>query len=336
VVDFVRSNGGYISEKVEVRIIGGDLAGIFAKEPLQKNELAYEIPFNLTIFDNTYCGAVQKIRNLMIDDATITTPYEKYLSTRTSSHHFLPALFSSQGQQALNELLGETWRKLGYMGYTVEKWWKKCGSEFGSVDEIDDKNRRIIGNAIAVVYARGEGAWRYIPVHDLSNHASDEAVNVEYEFNHKRVQSRARRYVEAGEELATSYSECKECYDGRQKDRTPWLFLSFGFLESMPQRWYIPQSEVYFELAKMKTAVGSSSNNDDLQVRFLSEHPSDQDLALVRKEIDRLKTFELDLTTKWATEHSSMPLAEWKAIHDFCKATLTALEHVLKVSEVSS
>ena len=75
----------------------------------------------------------------------------------------------------------------------------------------------------------------------------------------KDYQIVATRDVQAGEQLQNSYNKCKWC-DGlyanadnpEQYYVTPQLFEVYGFTESWPQRWIVPEARLLFDVTEEK------------------------------------------------------------------------------------
>lgn len=49
IMEWIRSNGGWISDKLEVRQIVGSLSGVFTKDALAEGEMMAQIPWDVII-----------------------------------------------------------------------------------------------------------------------------------------------------------------------------------------------------------------------------------------------------------------------------------------------
>lgn len=115
----------------------------------------------------------------------------------------------------------------------------------------------------------------------------------------KDYQIVATRDVQAGEQLQNSYNKCKWC-DGLYENAkypeqyyvTPQLFEVYGFTESWPQRWIVPEARLLFDvIEKHEGEKVDGVSTDGLQVNFVAP-PSSDGLDYLHDRLEALKDFD--------------------------------------------
>jgi hypothetical protein len=177
IMRWIRSNGGWISEKLEVRQISGALSGIFTKEPLADGEMVVEIPWDLIVKPPSpglaRCDKVEHVRGVTTKDPKEQNPYEKYLAGRSTNH--IPLFWSTAGKQLLSELIEDDFFSNGFENDIDEIWEEECESV------KDEKHVQ----AIMLQQTRGEGEEidLLVPFGDLMNHRVSAANQVQQVCN---------------------------------------------------------------------------------------------------------------------------------------------------------
>ena len=164
VLEWTRAQGAFISDKIEIRQIYGDLSGLYAKVPLKKGEIITSVPWDV-IFrpkadengEYSWCDSVEFIRSLITKDADLQNPYERYLSKRKRQH--VPMFWSAEGKALLKQLVDNCMLFV----YDLDHGYaESCQSP------VEDSHL----DAMMILQTRGEGPYGVdlIPVHDLLNH----------------------------------------------------------------------------------------------------------------------------------------------------------------------
>lgn len=116
-IGWLRDNGAYINEKLEVRhLVPGDESsprGIFATEALDVGETLCRIPSNLVVKSSgellegeewPHCSTIRAVIEAMSGDGA--TPYGRYLLSQP--RNYLPGYWSDAGQELLLTMLEVT------------------------------------------------------------------------------------------------------------------------------------------------------------------------------------------------------------------------------------
>jgi hypothetical protein len=163
IMDWVRSNGGWINDKVEVRTIHGALSGIFATQDLVWGEVIAYIPWKLIIKvdkdDYTWCDSVENVRRFLINDNQNQTLYQRYLTQRSVGH--IPRFWSNTSKDLLTNLV-EGLSLNGFSKDPFDLWEENCGSP-GDLWHV---------RATMLLETRGDGrdVDFLVPFGDLLNH----------------------------------------------------------------------------------------------------------------------------------------------------------------------
>jgi len=137
------------------------------------------------------------------------------------------------------------------------------------------------------------------------------------------------RMVQQGEQLQSSYNQCPWC-DGQYSNPanpriyqvTAQLFEVYGFVESIPQRWVIPQFRILFDIVHSKR---EGAEEDEVDVDFIVP-PSEAGLSFLKHRLNFLESFE-----KENKDRGDIPGDEYAGLFAFheaiVKAFSLALEH---------
>jgi hypothetical protein len=338
-VNWLRANGAYINEKVTVSHVTPDdpssPRGLFAANTIEPGETICAIPPELILKPakrpeegeklSSQCDTIKEVEKAMRDG----TPYGRYLLAQPKSH--TPGFWSEEGQEYLLAMLRSeraeevtAYDELPPHGVDelIEDY-KDCDGDF---------NDEIFRHATMVVLARADDHFM-IPFYDMGNHdnskynaphkydpfkAGGEAV---YKNGHEMV---ANESIPAGGQIYYSYNRCNYCQEIVDWFGTPEMFLHFGFVEAMPQRWLIDFARIKFELDQSQT----NESTGEMEVRFLVP-PSKRGIALLKQELARLESFKEDYA-EVDPKQKGIPMNEWELLWQYYDALTLALSSAVQ------
>ena len=134
--------------------------------------------------------------------------------------------------------------------------------------------------------------------------------------------------IRSGEELYNSYNHCNICYDVYDWFGTPEMFLHYGFVEPMPQRWLFDFARVKFDL----DWKDGDESTGELGVKFLVP-PSEKGIALLKVELDRLESFSI-MYRSTDYEERGILASEWDALWQYYDALHDAISHAVQSNAV--
>ncbi|KAL7545395.1 hypothetical protein ACHAWF_008739 [Thalassiosira exigua] len=332
--------------------------GLFAAEALAPGETVCAIPPELILKPAkrleegetwSQCGTIKEVERAM----RAGTPYGKYLLAQPKS--YTPGFWSEGGRDYLKTMMRSEWAEevTAYdelpphgVDELIEDY-KDCDGDF---------NDEIFRHATMLVVARADYHFM-VPFYetklvcieccsfpffaspltsltsvlpDMGNHdngkyntphkydpykGKGEAV---YENGHEMV---ASEVIPAGGQIYYSYNRCNYCQEIYDWFGTPEMFLHFGFVEAMPQRWLIDFARIKFELDWRDESAGEA------EVRFLVP-PSARGVALLREELARLESFEEEYG-KVDPEAEGVPRSEWDSLWRYYDALTFALSSAM-------
>ena len=370
-IDWAKSNGALIHENIETRQIEGELSGIFAKADIPAGTVISEIPWNLILQakappsskdtdddERLWCETVWTVYESITKpwesdeneneytSTTVATPYEKYLSKRTSRKYY-PAFWSQAGRDAFRDLLGKAMPTFNSHSMLHGWWYRECFNyqprNYDTIGNVPMNDERVL-DALYLVMTRAEGvdANHMIPFHDLINHRNgDQYINTEAVRNDEQnYQLVTTRLIRKGEQLQESYNQCRWCkiYTNPDHERgyivTPQLYEQYGFIESYPQRWVVPGVRLLFDIEEEEdredekeddtTTVAKTTTTKRRHVNFVFP-PSEKATAFLLKEIVRLANFEATYGQYEEKETDSpIPAHEMDAIWNLHESILSA------------
>ncbi|KAL7581101.1 hypothetical protein ACA910_005902 [Epithemia clementina (nom. ined.)] len=341
-LDWIRSKGGFINGKIEVRWKKDEETyGWFAKKPIQKKELLFSIPRDCVIVadpkdqqvvDGMQCGTIRAlIREMKLGEQSQYAPYVQYLQHIPPGQ--LPSAWSNAGKTLLHQLLGDSLPPFDSTGWIDEEWTKGCRGSRNPEDEH-----------AAMLVVQRDWFGSMIPLLDIMNtrrgpkwhnteHNAREFARMVDNNKQNEVVVQASRAIAAGEEIYTNYQE-----------ETPDLLRDCGIVDPYPQFWTFyseagpravftldqggdvnDENKGEFSLVWHGTPLGGGGDNNKNQ--WPSFSPREQDaIQEFQEERNRLKSFE---KTHLAAKPDSMPAREWKLLVDYHHAVLVALERLL-------
>lgn len=150
-------------------------------------------------------------------------------------------------------------------------------------------------HAAMLVKARADYIWM-IPLYDMTNHHNGKhnIVHKYYPYNSNDLsiikqtgyEIIASKTINRNDQLYLTYNRCRYSQHVLDWHGTPEMFLAYGFVESMPQRWLIDFARVKFDL----DWKDGDENGGALVVKFLV-HPSIKGVTLLKEELTRLWLF---------------------------------------------
>ncbi|CAJ1960288.1 unnamed protein product [Cylindrotheca closterium] len=270
---------GYeFNSKQEIRPIESTIpspnAGIFATHDIQEGEILARIPWNLIVgpvdgdrlrdaeneefeeegpseascsaFRNLY-GEMQKGSSSMV------SPYIDYLFATKAT---LPYSFSENGKHLLLDILTNSHDEDDVP--LLEKLDPPFLLEATACDEEAITTEGHLAAELIVQFAFQS---KMIPIYDLYTHRNGKWLNTETEtVPGEYFKVKALRDISAGEQIHSSYNDCKECPNNLGHYSVPDIFRDHGFLEPYPQRWSIPGESAHIEYTRDDTGVIDEPN----------------------------------------------------------------------------
>jgi hypothetical protein len=194
-------------------------------------------------------------------------------------------------------------------------------------------NDPLYRQAVMLVYARAD--YQYlVPFYDINNHHNGKN-NMAHRYNpydpvdlneikktgYELVTTKA---IKRSEELRTSYDRGLICEEMVDWFGTPEMFLYFGFVEDIHQRWLFDFARVKFDLDW--TIVGESAG--EAVVNFLVP-PSVRGIELLKEELARLTLFAKKHRDA-ASEDAGISHSEWSSLWQYYDALYYALSCAIK------
>ncbi len=175
-----------------------------------------------------------------------------------------------------------------------------------------------------------------VPFYDMMNH-HNRLVNVAHLYNpfyylkpdpidqtgYEMVTTKA---IKSSEQLYLSYNTCTICSDYYDWFGTPEMFLHFGFVEPLPQRWL-------FDFARVKFDLDWKDGNEtfgEKVVNFLVP-PSEKGIALLQDELVRLESFAA-MHKNMNYESAGISPTEWQSLWQYYDALFEALFCAVQLS----
>jgi hypothetical protein len=208
------SEGGFFNHKQEFRRDEKTgLAGVFAKERIEKNEGLVTVPWDLLLKSDDpeeegqmCCGTVIALaREMRLGDESKLARYANYLNSQDDGQ--LPSEWTPAGQELLRSIVGGEVDEPEIppaepTEWLTNDWYDRC--EGTRRDAVSAK-------AALLVVQRSEDIIM-IPAYDMYNHRNGKWLNTrtdtEDDVNHV---TKAKRVIEAGEQIHVSYNQCEEC-----------------------------------------------------------------------------------------------------------------------------
>jgi hypothetical protein len=168
-----------------------------------------------------------------------------------------------------------------------------------------------------------------VPFYDINNHHNKE-TNIAHRYDPydpidlNKIKKTgyelvATKAIKQSEELRTSYNRGMICQELLDWFGTPEMFLYFGFVEEMPQRWLFDFARVKFDLywSDDGKSIGEAV------VNFLVP-PSVKGIELLKEELARLTSFAKEHRDA-ASIDAAISHSEWSSLWQYYDALHYAL-----------
>lgn len=323
-VEWVRSTeGGYINDKVQLRRgnNGDGPRGLYADKTIEAGEIICTIPWSIIVKpypeddEEDKCSTMEWLYD---DMKEARTPHGRYLESMP--RNFLPPWWSDSGRELLQQLVG---KRLPPQGVWHNYWSNNYAGEAGDCD--GDMNDELWSHAVAMISGRADDHL-LVPFYDMINHRNGHYYNTRHNISEGQFfQLVAHRRIDAGEQLHSSYNQCNVCGGRHDEYGTPEVFEQYGFVESLPQRWYVHQVRLKFDL------VESDDGKGEPQVKFIVP-PSIWGVKFMEEEARRLEQFSKNYRDDKSLAASIPPL-ELEIIWQYHDAVLTAFNAAILAAE---
>jgi len=242
-------------------------------------------------------------------DGSFYAPYLSYLFDDTvggTSTGLLPSSWSEEGQEILQDILGDGEERLEPEYYGHDSVFEACGKSFlapHTKTPLTDARRRRLAEDAHLFWVSRSWTDKMIPVLDMYNHRNGASKNVESTAVHKDdsdITAYALRDIRAGEQLQNTYSECmdEDCGWGdiQYTYLTHNIFADYGFLEFYPRRWQLDGA-----VAEIDEDVDTGAKS----FRWIFDRPSPDTLRWIEGQLARLRRIEDGIRTDVADHRTA-------------------------------
>ena len=331
-IDWVRSNGGFVSSKVQVRRIDPtdheSPLGVFAVKDIEQGEPILSIPRNCLITSEQetpdwICDTSRNLaRELRLGNESSYAPYINYLNKQPYGQ--LPSMWSDAGQDLLLEVTGGSRQEddqilppYGPVGWLDDEWRNLCD---GGDDLVEQ-------HAFLTVIQRG---WHdiLIPLYDLLNHRNGKWLNTMSNSFHdpnQDVQVFASKLIQAGEQIYSSYSHCESCGGRHESYGTPEFVRDYGFVEMYPQRFTFEEQGVAFSVDR------EHESDNELKVIWHSDELFSDNEDAIEFFQDQLQRLGDVYDRRMKNHNEYVPTNEMEVLKKFTVAYIVAMERMLDV-----
>eukprot|EP00978_Attheya_sp_CCMP212_P011325 scaffold27962_cov52-Attheya_sp.AAC.3 len=329
-VDWIRSRGGFINDRQEVRPVDpNDPAsdfGIFATEDIEEDTILLSIPWDLILkpeagleynINGLTCEAAKALaKEIRLGDSSEFSPFIGYL---LDSHETqaLPETFSDAGIKLLQTVLGKHLSPKTFVNYWMEEWHDECKGGNEPIEET-----------AAMITVQNAEDDLFVPFFNFYAHRNGKYLNTDYSIaKGNKVEVTAERDIEAGEQIYNSFNMCSRC-GGRSKTKygTAELFRDYGMIEPMPQVWKFTEKK---GVPSLVVELERDEELDQVKITLLegSSTPSDH-ITYLRRELDRI----LEIKNQWKEDEQNnnlIPAQELNIIWKYHSALNVALTNTI-------
>ena len=332
-VQWVRSNGGFVSDKIEVRRLDvndrNSSYGVFATQNIDVSEILLVIPRSclITTFEEDICDTVDLLaQEFALGKQSQYEPFVTYLF-EALPYGQLPPLWSQAGKRLLTNIVFDHGRKKQVFPPS-----KLLDTEWIGCESFEESTPLLNRHAAMLVHQRG---WDevMIPILDMLNHRNgpiwwNTRESHSVHDSSKPVHVEASRAIRVGEEVYSTYDNCLDCGGRDNSYGTPEILRDYGVVEMMQQRWVFRAQGIAFSLDYKYAEDGSIPDETDLQLDWLTDKRlDDDDVRFFEDQTARLQKLGEDLKKG---KDPDVPEREWNTIVQYHKALLTALKVLLK------
>mmetsp|Transcript_12685 Transcript_12685/g.23773 ORF Transcript_12685/g.23773 Transcript_12685/m.23773 type:complete len:397 (+) Transcript_12685:366-1556(+) len=330
-ISWLKESGGYFHPHLEMRRRDPSDPtshfGMFATDPIIKGEVMIRVPKSVIldsgeddpeITSAMVCGTVRNLaEQLKLKDKSKYAPYVNYL-LETQPAGQIPSAWTDQGKKLLERVLeGETDDDVLLPPYEpvswLDDWYNECD---GSRDPLEEY-------AALLVIQR---SWDdlLIPLFDMMSHRNGEWWNTGSNHLHEGepAQVFAKRDIEAGEEIYTTYNHCEDCGARYTTYGTPEILREYGFVEQFPQSWIFNDIDVGFRIDQVY------DENDEIMedayeiTEWIFGEPDEYEVQELQRRLDQIVTKKNSVLSQ---RDSSIPDNEWHTIVAYAEAMELAL-----------
>ena len=333
-ISWLQKEGGYINPKLEMRRFDpsdpSTFFGMYTNDDIDKDEVLFRIPYSMVLkgdYDGRTmtCATVRVlVQHLKLKDESKYAPWVNYLLDAKPLGP-MPSSWSDSGKALFRRVLG------GYGDYPIElplqddpfpwvdEWSKGCD---GSDDPLEEYA------ALTVVQRTWDEIM--IPVLDMLSHRNGNWLNSYHTdvFSGDDIYLKAKRDIEAKEQIYTSYNMCDSCGNRYFDYGTAEILRDYGFVEQMPQTWIFDD---FFEFEfgariDMDYNEDGEPNGDHLVKEYIFREPDEEIIDAMEDMIDQIikvKEEILNVRDEKVLDH------EWNTINQFIDALKFALEIII-------
>ena len=332
VIDWVRSEGGYVNDKIEVRRVDPfdptSSYGMFAKETIQLNEQIMAIESSSTIkyessaFDDeeNFFEALGGLTKILLKELNLgaKSKYAVYINYLLGQDYGQRATWSEAGKNLLREIFDEGHSDGSLLTDRMEDCFRGKGIQKDDPFDIQ---------SLAIVGERGFNSL-LIPLYDTAKHSNDkEAINTEKTLiDLEVVRVWATKEIRAGQEIFTTYNHCTDCDPIVPEDwGTPEMLLYYGYVEPYPRQFRLGIDE------DILFSVRETNQTDELEVTWVTKgfvSPDAQDLGWMRHYLKKLQ--DLLYGGNLYANRNKMTKKEWDVIFEYLQALLLAVNSAIE------
>jgi Spermine/spermidine synthase domain/SET domain len=283
-VDWLRSHGGFFSEKISIMpLFESNSAtvplGLFTNQHVTKGETLMQIPVECLLttgLDDSedMCDtAINLVRQRQLGEKSFYEPYVSYMYSKTRIQ--LPSNWSPEGRKLLLQIRGAL---LPPQDLTQVSFANHCSDHDHVMMDTQQEqgyDPQELEFAYLTVVSR---AWSHVlvPVFDMINHHSGRYANVDSTSIHDedvdKVTAFATKDVPAGQQIFLSYMDCIDEKGFELEYVLPQLLRDFGYVDDYPQRWTFPRP-TFSNLPKknQQQAWADDDNNFVFEIDFINE-----------------------------------------------------------------
>lgn len=338
-IEWLRTNGAYINPKLQIQhMIPSDPSsprGIYTMETLEEGDTVCTIPWKLMIIpsdisqlqggtsqlplkDLLDCGTIDNVIEEITKDENEITPYGKYLLSQPRG--YTAAFWSPAGKELFMEMTNDERLPPIWIKDFMDDWMEQCNGN--GADPL---------HVFAAMLVKARADYQYlVPFYDMMNHHNDR-YNVFHRYNAYKgevteqtgYELYAGKTINKGDQLFLSYNQCNICNETHDWFGTPEMFLQFGFVESLPQRWLFDFARIKFDLEWID-GDEKTKKIGRYNVNFLVP-PSKEGMDMLRKELAHLDSFEQTLSNT----QEGIPESEMRSLREYYNALHLAIRLAL-------
>lgn len=241
IVDWVLEHPGsqfdLVRQRIQDRTEENGLPGVFAKAPIAEGEILATIPWSAIVTPTSKgetptdhlatfsCGLARKMGDEVgRGSPSPYAPYFQHLKQWYSNKNKLPSQYSDNGKLLWTEILGgeeSKWILEKPAHYVFWDWNIFCGAQTQADTDNNGNDQLQEEERIQAAMWVQQHAFQdlMIPLKDLYTHRNGNYHNVQVRVvDRVHAQIVARRDIQPGEQLHTSYTDCESCQKDDEND----------------------------------------------------------------------------------------------------------------------